>query len=299
MQVFDIPINKDRMETTIHGSLEFPLVVYHSVMDRNVLGYTNWHWHEELQFCLVTQGEIRFSVNQKQFLARTGEGIFINSGCLHMARPQGRPDSAYLCLDTGPRLLGSFHGSVLETKYLTPYLTNPGREYILLTPAEAWQKAILEGIARIYGICEDKSFGYEMECTSVLSRMWLSILRFCPHGTDTQAQARIHGSDSVQTILAFISGHYSEPLTIDRIAREVSLSSSECCRLFKRVTHDTIFSYLQSYRLSKAAGLLKDSSLPISQVAYETGFCSTSYFIEVFKRKLGSTPLQYRKSAFS
>ncbi|MCC2816409.1 AraC family transcriptional regulator [Lachnoclostridium pacaense] len=46
-----------------------------------------------------------------------------------------------------------------------------------------------------------------------------------------------------------MSGHYSEPLTIDRIAREISLSSSECCRLFKR--------------------------------------------------KLGTTPLQYRKSAFS
>ncbi|RJW37701.1 AraC family transcriptional regulator [Clostridiales bacterium TF09-2AC] len=59
----------------------------------------------------------------------------------------------------------------------------------------------------------------------------------------------MHGSDSVQTIPAFISGHYSEPLTIDRIAREISLSSSECCRLFKR--------------------------------------------------KLGTTPLQYRKSAFS
>ena len=60
MQVFNIPIDEEQKETTIHGSFDFPLAVYDSVMSRNVLGYINWHWHEELQSCLVTLGTIDF-----------------------------------------------------------------------------------------------------------------------------------------------------------------------------------------------------------------------------------------------
>ena len=42
----------------------------------------------------------------------------INSGRLHMARPETDPDSSYLCLDFHPRLLSSFSGSIFEEKYV-------------------------------------------------------------------------------------------------------------------------------------------------------------------------------------
>lgn len=58
MQVYDIHLNKQRREETRHGSFALPLAVYTTVIRRNVLGFVNWHWHEELQFCLVTRGAV-------------------------------------------------------------------------------------------------------------------------------------------------------------------------------------------------------------------------------------------------
>ena len=68
MQVSKVPINREGMETTEHGSPSFPMAVYHSVMSRNIRGHIPWHWHKEIQFCLVTVGGIRFFVNEKEYL---------------------------------------------------------------------------------------------------------------------------------------------------------------------------------------------------------------------------------------
>ena len=84
-------------------------------------------------------------------------------------------------------------------------------------------------------------------------------------------------------------------LTVEDIARAVSFSPAECCRMFKRVTGETIFTYLKHCRLARGRTLLRETDLPVSRIAYEVGFCSTSYFIEVFRDSFGMTPLQYRK----
>ena len=57
---------------------------------------------------------------------------------------------------------------------------------------------------------------------------------------------------------------------------------------------ETIFHYLKAYRLARATELLEETDWPISRIALETGFCSSSYFIEAFRAELKTTPLKYR-----
>ena len=295
MQVLDIPINQNQMETTSHGSFSFPLAVYESVLSKNVLGFINWHWHEEIQFCFVTAGAILFFVNGQQYLLQPGEGIFVNSGYLHMARPAGGPDSAYLCLDVHPRLLSSFPGSVFDRVYVSPYLKDPAMAHLLLSPGVPWQGDLLSAIPQVYRLYEEKAFGYEWETAALLGRMWRALLEHRAGGA--QGGRQVQSNAAVQAILTYLHQHYGERITLDQIAKAVLFSPSECCRLFKRVTGETIFSYLQSYRLAQSAHLLRHSALSVSQIAYDTGFCGTSYFIEVFKAKFGVTPHRFRKTA--
>lgn len=113
MQVYDIHLNKQRREKTRHGSFALPLAVYTTVIRRNVLGFVNWHWHEELQFCLVTRGAVEFHVSETVLSLSPGQGIFINAGQLHMAR-DGDGQGAYLCLDFHPRLIAGMAGGAVE-----------------------------------------------------------------------------------------------------------------------------------------------------------------------------------------
>lgn len=65
MQTYDIQINKNKKEITQHGSFEFPLIIYTTQISKNILGFIDWHWHNELQLCYITHGSVQFSVNQK------------------------------------------------------------------------------------------------------------------------------------------------------------------------------------------------------------------------------------------
>ena len=295
MQITDIGIDKSGKETTKHGSFAFPLAVYNSVLSRNVLGFTNWHWHEELQFCRVTTGSVRFFVNEKQYLLNTGDGIFINGGYLHMAKPESRPDSAYVCLDANPRLLGGFPGSVFEEKYVAPFLKDQSLANMPLAADVPWQQEVLNGVMEIYALCEEQRFGYEFSVCSILSSVWLRLLEHRPSG-GAAGRSRRQSNDALQLMLTYIDSHYGERLSVENVAKAVSFAPSECCRLFKKVTGDTIFSYLRSCRLAHATELLRDTDASVSQIAYDTGFCSTSYFIEAFKERFSVTPLQYRKN---
>lgn len=294
MQVRDIRVDEDKRELTVQAEADFPLAVYHSVMSRNILGYTRLHWHRELQFCLVTAGSIRFSVKDVQFLLEAGEGIFINSGLLHMARPVENPDSSYICLDIGPRLLSGFSGSAMEQRYVLPLLTDTGFGCLKLSPETAWETELLEEIREIHALREAEGYGWQLEVLSRLYRILSLLLQHRPadekHRRSSQANA------SVRKILTHIAGHYTEPLGLADIAAVTAYTESECCRIFRRFTGESIFSYLRSYRLEQSIGLLCGTEMSVSEIAYACGFRSSSYYIEAFKKQLGTTPLRYRRS---
>lgn len=296
MQVRNIPIDGTGRETTRPGQPGFPLAVYHSVMSRNVLGFTPWHWNEELQFCLVTRGHIRFFVNEAQYLLSPGDGIFVNSGFLHQAKPEDDPDSSYICLDAGHALFSGFAGSVFERRYFLPYRSHPALEAQALWADVPWQRSILDAVRQVYRLSEEMPFGYEYEVQALLGRMWITLVEHLAASGGAMPRSGQKDNAAAQRILSYLEQHYEERITMAEIAKAVSFSPEECCRLFKRVTGETIFSYLRSYRLSRALALLREDTLSISQIAYETGFCGTSYFIEVFKAYFGTTPLQYHRN---
>ncbi|MCD8362416.1 MAG: AraC family transcriptional regulator [Lachnospiraceae bacterium] len=294
MQVLDIQINEQRQEVTPHGDFSFPLVVYHTILSKNVLGFVDWHWHEDVQFYLVTHGAIRVYVDHRSYVVPEGDGFFVNSNQLHMVRPEGQPDSSYICVDADAHLIAGFWGSVINLRYVQPYLRNPLLPWLMLEKKTVWQKEILDMVQEIYVADTSKAFGYEMDIVILVKRMWIQLIRNFDFSSGSAAPSAV-SSEHVQHIIEYIRKNCAGALTIEQISKAVGLSGSECCRCFKKATGSTIFSYVQTCRLASAVELLLHSEDSISQIAYETGFCSTSYFIEVFRKQMGTTPLKYRK----
>jgi len=95
-------------------------------------------------------------------------------------------------------------------------------------------------------------------------------------------------------IYDFIHAHYTEHITIDQAAALANLSPEAFCRYFKRMTRLTFIEFLNRYRISQSKRLLRlDKS--ISEVCYECGFESLSYFNRIFKKYNGEPPSSFRK----
>ena len=96
----------------------------------------------------------------------------------------------------------------------------------------------------------------------------------------------------------FISSAFASEITVSDIAGHVNLSVSYFSKVFKDVTTFSPYEYLLNIRLEKAKELLLKTDLPVSEVAYRTGFNSDANFIYFFKKETSFSPLKFRNMKF-
>ena len=94
----------------------------------------------------------------------------------------------------------------------------------------------------------------------------------------------------------YVADHLTENIHIEDICKEFYLSKNALYALFRDEFHVTVGSYITEKRLQLAQYYLQSKSkINISQIASLCGFPDYNYFIRLFKKQLGITPLQFRK----
>jgi len=115
-----------------------------------------------------------------------------------------------------------------------------------------------------------------------------------------QAQFIVHdtpaSSASLQSLLAWLTQHLHEPLSLCRIAEQAAMSSRTLSRHFLAQTGTTPLLWVANARVRRAQALLETTSLSIERVAADAGFGSATAFRERFGKRVGTSPQQYRRS---
>ncbi|WP_394618773.1 helix-turn-helix domain-containing protein [Lentzea sp. JNUCC 0626] len=100
----------------------------------------------------------------------------------------------------------------------------------------------------------------------------------------------------VRAAVAMMRERLAEPLTLADIAGEVHLSVYHLVRVFQRATGQTPHRFLTGLRIEEAKRLLRDTDLPIAQIARRCGFASPGALSTAFARHTGVRPSVYRNS---
>ena len=98
----------------------------------------------------------------------------------------------------------------------------------------------------------------------------------------------------VQKAADYIKLNYYEKISIKEIADQLYLSPNYLSELFKKHTGKTISEYLTEYRLEKACQLLDHAEYRVGDVSGMVGIHDGRYFSNMFKKKYGMTPTEYR-----
>ena len=96
-------------------------------------------------------------------------------------------------------------------------------------------------------------------------------------------------------IREYIEANYTDKLTLDLLAERFFISKYHLHREYQRLFGTTITNAISILRLSQAKKLLRFSDESIENIAITCGFQTASYFIKVFKKYEGLTPLEYRR----
>lgn len=81
-----------------------------------------------------------------------------------------------------------------------------------------------------------------------------------------------------------------EQFGVEDLARAANMSRSNLNRKLRALVNQSANQFIQSIRLQRAADLLRQQAGTVGEVAFQTGFSSTAYFVKCFKDKYGQTP---------
>jgi AraC-like DNA-binding protein len=120
-----------------------------------------------------------------------------------------------------------------------------------------------------------------------------SLLKALSEAPPAAVPPRRGDSPFLRKVIEWTEGHFTEPVTIGRVAKACGMSRFYFCRHFHRAAGVTYGRYLNQVRLEHAKVLLRrDSS--VTGAALRSGFQNVSYFVQFFRRQTGVTPRGFK-----
>ncbi|WP_058308854.1 response regulator transcription factor [Gracilibacillus massiliensis] len=103
----------------------------------------------------------------------------------------------------------------------------------------------------------------------------------------------------VKEAMDYIDQHFNQELTLKKVASEVHLNASYLSALFKEELEVTFSEYLTRRRIQESKKLLLSTNLTVSEIAEQSGYQTSKYFIKLFKQFENTTPNGFRKKNVS
>lgn len=246
------------------------------------------HWHEDIEFLYIVDGELECMVNGQQISLSKGEGLLVNSKRIHSNNSFPGKSCTFYCAITHPSLL--FCNTYVEKTFIRPMIGPNSFDYIKLTKDD-WTSEIMETMIPLFENTDPKNI--ELAIVAAMFKNFYIISKHC------DMQTQIPRSDTIKvetfrSMITFIQENYKEKISLEDIAESGNVGKTLCAKLFKKYSSKTPGEYLIHYRIQKSVELLTDTDMSITEISYETGFTSSSHFTKTFHEVMGCTPLKYR-----
>ncbi len=186
-----------------------------------------------------------------------------------------------------PGEIWSIYWLALDEEGITPFLDMMGvteERPIVHTGAPLAAERTFEVL---FDIFSESSLSDNLMCTSLM-------LRLFSHFTSISTVAP-YARDHIDEAMFFLSNHISEPITVGDCARTIGLAPAYLSRLFHSRVGMSPNTWLNTYRLQRAAVMLKESNLTVSEISHAVGIRDPLYFSRCFSRKFGCSPKKYRE----
>ncbi len=253
------------------------------------------HNHDFHELVIVLEGSGKHCTEEKYYPISAGDVFVIKPGMLHFYQ-----DSYNLTLANV-----MFDSTVIKTKLLD-LQEIPG--YFALFEAEpelrsrndfkakltlnAEQLAQVRDILNIIEVeCRRRSPGYRFAVLTAFHQLLLYVTRSYDNDEKKYSQRMI----KLSMMIKFIEENFTRDISRKEIMNHAGVSTSVGSRIFQEFLHETLVNHLIKVRIKHASELLRNTDLPISEIAFRCGFRDSNYFSLQFKKQTGYSPRQFAR----
>ncbi|MEA5011415.1 MAG: AraC family transcriptional regulator [Angelakisella sp.] len=248
------------------------------------------HWHKSAEILYCRKGSLNVWINNKNYLLREGDFLFINSNIIHSTQSPTENDIMVLQFPL------PFLQEATQQDYLEKYdiLCNT-----LLQSSNEQETAF----SRVREILEEmllsetqQEDAFSLKIYSLVFELLYVLIRHFKVEKKGDSKLKTQKYlDRLGDITEYVKANYDEKITLDSVATEFNFSIPYFARFFKRYMGITFTEYVTSIRLDKAFDLLMNSDLSILDISLAVGFPNSKSYTASFKKTYGHTPYHYKK----
>lgn len=248
----------------------------------------NIHVHDCCEVLLCLCGGNSFLIDGRAYSVAPGDLFILNQFEPHKITADPNKVFARFVLQIHPEYL--YANSTPETDLSRCFYTRGAdiSHKISLTDEEI---AKLQNLLILFR--NDNGFGDDIIKSTAINNFLVLVNQFfLKHATAEGAQKC--ENEAIRNTISYINAHFSEPLTLELLAKNSFVSVNQLCKIFKNYFGTTVAKYIVSKRISEAKKLLS-AGKSVSDTALSCGFPDYANFIRVFKKFVGISPGKYGK----
>jgi AraC-like DNA-binding protein/mannose-6-phosphate isomerase-like protein (cupin superfamily) len=250
----------------------------------------NDHIHDHYELYYLCSGERSYFIKNRSYHIVAGDLVFIDRNALHKTSDVGIPDHERIVIYMDHNVLTHHYPEWMQMleepfKWDVPILRLPPHESSYVAESMSEMKRELLAL---------------QPNSAILFRHRIVELLLYAHRQQHNNKHLILENEApirrkIADIARYLDDHITESLSLPEIARRFYISPFYLSHLFKKTTGFTFSNYLTLTRIKEAQRLLRETQLPISEIAWKCGFDNLSHFGKTFKKTSHMSPRDYRK----
>lgn len=236
------------------------------------------HWQQDCELIFITGGQQDIGINQQHLCLQSGHLVLIKADDIHYFKE--------------PRQVNGFM-FIFQDNWLNKRLAGPSRHWVIQDSDKLTELCRLAQII-VDEFVQRQPF-YELAIEGYLQQFLTLLLRSAAGDACQIIDAeKSHWTAYMQDILSFIDEQFCSPLTRESIASQFHISVSHLTRLFRAATGQTLTDYLARKRIDSICRDLRQTDLPVTEIALRHGYASIRTFNRVFQNVMKKSPTDVR-----
>lgn len=257
------------------------------------------HLHDWMELSYIYSGACTMTISGRLIRLEKGQMVLILQDTSHAVHSCGEEDIVVTFLLTREYLNGAFFERLSQDNYLTRLFiehlstTMQSTGYVVFSSDQKQNR--LAELANQF-LCEfyDPSLTFGPFLDNLFTLIICELINLFQHG-----QILDHSSvDHLYAILRYIEAN-AAGCTLASTAEYFHMHPNYLSAYIRQHTGSTYKELVQNQRLSQAAKLLRNTNLSTNNISLAIGYENTSFFFQLFRKKYGCTPTEYRNKKLS
>jgi len=254
-------------------------------------------WHSYFEIFVLLSGQCRRQMGEDLIDLRRGDLLVMDHMKLHRVADFPGENAEALVLRFLPDFVRS-PGMTSDLTLLLPFHCHPEGQPHRLRAKDPCAAACFDALRGIVEHCAlPVSDAYRQ--TGVRAHFLLLLHELARRFGAVERLRELHARQQVRNgrlrrVFEHIGEHFSEPISLPRMAALAGLSRQRFNQVFKSAAGMTLLEYHAHVRLTQAARRLRESDSSIAEIASSLGFSDQSHFDRRFRRHFGRTPREFR-----